>query len=214
MYIKSIIVSLMLLGLSCSSSNLQQSTKEVVDQTSKDLSKYSRAYFASGCFWCVEAIFESVKGVEEVISGYSGGKEKNPTYRQVGAGLTGHTEAVEIYYNPKVVSYKTLLKVYYGSHDPTTVDGQYPDFGTQYRSSIFYTNNAEKEAALSFKKDLEASGKYSAPIATEIVMYTKFWKAEDYHQDYEKLNPNQSYVQNVSVPRLNRFKTKFPELLK
>jgi peptide-methionine (S)-S-oxide reductase len=220
MYIKSIIVSLIVLGLSCSSSNIQKPSKEVSNselttkETDKDLSEYSRAYFASGCFWCVEAIFESVKGVEEVISGYSGGKEKNPTYRQVGAGLTGHTEAVEVYYDPKIISYNTLLKVYYGSHDPTTVNGQHPDYGTQYRSSIFYINEVEKNAALSFKSNLQKSGKYNSPIATEIVAHTKFWKAEEYHQDYEKLNPNQSYVQSVSIPRLNRFKAKFPELLK
>lgn len=183
-------------------------------QPTKDLSKLSKAYFASGCFWCVEAVFESVKGVEEAISGYSGGPEKNPTYQQVGRGLTGHAEAVEVYYDPTVVSYETLVKVYYGSHDPTTVNGQHPDFGRQYRSMIYYTNDKEKEIAEAFKAQLEASGKYSKPIATEIVAFEKFWKAEDYHQDYERLHPDNSYVRAVSIPRLNRFKEKFPELLK
>ena len=225
MYLKSIIISIMLLGLSCSSSNVQTTSNEVVSETPvnkeeavkespKDLSKYSRTYFASGCFWCVEAIFESVKGVEEAISGYAGGKEQNPTYEQVGSGQTGHTETVAVYYDPEVIDYETLLKVYYGSHDPTTVDGQHPDYGKQYRSAIFYTNNDEKKAALAFKEKLNKSGEYNKPIATQIAPLTTFWKAEDYHQDYEKLNPNQPYVKSVSVPRLNRFKAKFPELLK
>jgi len=178
------------------------------------LQKLSKAYFASGCFWCVEAIFESVKGVAEAVSGYSGGQANNPTYRQIGSGHTGHTEAVLVYFDPKVVSFKTLVQVYYGSHDPTTVNGQHPDYGTQYRSMIFYQSAEEKEIATSFKTALEASGAYDQPIATEIVPLVKFWEAEAYHQDYERLNPNNPYVKNVSVPRLKRFQAKFPELLK
>lgn len=174
----------------------------------------SVAYFASGCFWCVEAIFESVEGVSEAVSGYSGGKEKNPTYQQVGSGQTGHTETVMVYYDPKVVSYETLVKVYYGSHNPTTVNGQAPDFGTQYRSVIFYTNDSEKKIAEEFKSNLDKSGEYSEPIATEIVQFEKFWEAEAYHQNYERLHPDQGYVKNVSIPRLKRFQKKFPELLK
>jgi peptide-methionine (S)-S-oxide reductase len=179
-----------------------------------DFDKLKKAYFASGCFWCVEAIFESVDGVEEAISGYSGGKEVNPTYEDVGYGRTSHTEAVEVYYDPDIVSYSTLLEVYYGSHDPTTVNGQRPDFGTQYRSMILCNNEEELRLAKDFKKKLNASGEYSNPVATEIVRFAKFWKAEDYHQNYERLNPNNSYVRNVSIPRLNRFKKKFPLLLK
>lgn len=213
----SIILMLGMISLG-SCNNLKSNPKEnkttVQKPTQAELDKLSKAYFASGCFWCVEAIFESVEGVEEVISGYAGGKEKNPTYRQVSAGSTGHTEAVEVYYNPEIVSYETLLKVYYGSHDPTTVNGQYPDFGKQYRSVIFYTNEEEKKLAEAFKADLDASGQYSDPIATEIVPYETFWPAEDYHQDYEKKNPNQPYVRSVSIPRLKRFQAKFPELLK
>ena len=174
----------------------------------------SKAYFASGCFWCVEAIFESVRGVEEAISGYSGGKEKNPSYRQVSYGLTSHAEAVEVYYDPEIVDYQTLVTVYYGSHDPTTVNGQHPDYGRQYRSMIYYQNEEEKKIAEDFKSQLEKSGKYREPIATEIVAFEKFWKAEEYHQDYEKKNPNQPYVRNVSIPRLRKFQRKFPELLK
>ncbi len=196
--------------------NQQQSEQQPIITTRnvEILQDFSKAYFASGCFWCVEIIFESVQGVEEAVSGYSGGKEENPTYRQVSNGSTGHTEAVEVFYDPEKVSYETLIKVYYGSHDPTTVNGQAPDFGAQYRSVIFYQNDSEKKIAEEFKKTLEASGKYNKPIATEIVPFEKFWIAEDYHQDYEKKNPNQPYVRGVSIPRLKKFQAKFPELLK
>jgi peptide-methionine (S)-S-oxide reductase len=220
------LLSILIAGLffsSCTSNRTGEKTtinpeaKAVVIKNStstKKMSELSKAYFASGCFWCVEAIFESVEGVREAVSGYAGGTKENPTYQEVGGGLTNHTEAVEVYYDPDVVSYASLLKVYYGSHDPTTVNGQRPDFGTQYRSMILYTSEEEKKAAQEFKKELDASGTYSQAIATEIEPLTKFWAAEDYHQDYEKRNPNNSYVRNVSVPRLNRFKAKFPELLK
>ena len=178
----------------------------------KPLDQLSKAYFASGCFWCVEAIFESVKGVEEAVSGYAGGTEANPTYSQVSRGATGHTEAVEVYYDPEVVDYKTLVKVYYASHNPTTVNGQAPDFGKQYRSMILYTNEEEKNIAEAYKAQI--ADQYKEPIATEIEPLTRFWKAEDYHQDYERNNPSNPYIQNVSIPRLKRFQTKHPELLK
>ena len=183
-------------------------------KTKKDLSEYSVAYFASGCFWCVEAVFESVKGVEEAVSGYSGGTEQNPTYKQVSAGKTGHTESVKVFYDPKIISYNTLLKVFYGSHNPTTVDGQHPDYGKQYRSAIFYTTEDERLSIENYIKQLESSRKYDEPIATEVLKFKKFWDAEDYHQNYEKLNPNQPYVKNVSVPRLKKFQNAHNELLK
>lgn len=171
------------------------------------------AYFASGCFWCVEAIFESVRGVEEAVSGYAGGDTKNPTYQRIGTGRTGHAETVAVYYNPKVVSFETLVKVFFGSHNPTTVNGQHPDYGTQYRSIAFYTNDKEKTIISKMIFDLNKE-KYNGKIATEVIQLKKFYKAEEYHQDFEKRNPNQSYVRAVSIPRLNRFKAKFPELLK
>ncbi|RMG21591.1 MAG: peptide-methionine (S)-S-oxide reductase [Bacteroidetes bacterium] len=174
----------------------------------------SKAYFASGCFWCVEAIFESVKGVEEVISGYSGGEEENPTYELVSSGRTGHAEAVEVYYDSTVVSYETLLKVFFGSHDPTTPNQQGPDRGPQYRSVIFYQNETEKQLAEAYIRQLEESGAFPAKIVTEVVPFRAFYPAEDYHQDFEKKNPNQPYVRAVSIPRLKRFQQKFPELLK
>ena len=204
------------LALGCSNKeNIQEKTGYTTKaEKPVNLDGLSKAYFASGCFWCVEAIFESVRGVEEAVSGYAGGSEANPTYRQVSVGATGHTETVEVYYDPDVVSYKTLVEVYYGSHNPTTVDGQHPDYGRQYRSAIFYQNDQEKKIAENFKASLEASGEYDVPIATEIAPFEKFWIAEEYHQDYERLNPNQPYIKNVSVPRLRRFQEKFPELLK
>ena len=173
-----------------------------------------KAYFASGCFWCVEAIFDSVEGVQEAHSGYSGGKTKNPTYNQIGYGNTGHAEAVEVIYDPKVVSFKTLVDVFFGSHDPTTLNRQGPDRGTQYRSVAFYQNDTEKNAIESHIVKLIEEEVYSNKIVTEVTPLVKFYYAEEYHQDYEKINPENSYVRNVSIPRLNRFKAKYPHLLK
>ena len=172
----------------------------------------AKAYFASGCFWCVEAIYESVKGVDEVISGYSGGHTKNPTYEASNTGRTGHAEAVEVIYDPNIVSFETLVDVYFGSQDPTQVNGQGNDIGSQYRSIIFYQNEAQKQIILKKKEAL--AKKLNTKIAAEVYPFQKFWVAEDYHQNYERLHPNNPYIQNVSIPRLNRFKAKFPQLLK
>jgi peptide-methionine (S)-S-oxide reductase len=173
----------------------------------------SVAYFASGCFWCVEAVFESVIGVGDVVSGYSGGKASDAKYDLVSAGQTNHAEAVAVYYDSTKVDYTTLLKVFFGSHDPTTLNQQGPDRGAQYRSSIFYRNTKEKLLAQKYVKELLKKGTFSK-ITTEIVPLKAFYPAEDYHQNYEHKNPNNPYVKSVSVPRLNRFKQEFPELLK
>lgn len=178
------------------------------------LQKYDTAYFASGCFWCVEAVFESVKGVKEVVSGYSGGKEQNPTYEQVAYGRTGHAEAVEVFYDSKIISFEELVQVFFGSHDPTTYNRQGPDRGAQYRSIAFFKNNSEEKAIRNYIEALEKEMVYDAPIVTQVVAFEKFWKAEEYHQDFERNNPNQSYVRAVSVPRLNRFKANFKSFLK
>jgi len=172
----------------------------------------AKAYFASGCFWCVEAIYESIEGVDEVISGYSGGYTKNPTYESSNTGRTGHAEAVEVIYNPKIVSFATLVDVYFGSQNPTQVNGQGPDKGSQYRSIIFYQNDEQKQIILKKKEAL--AKQLNTKIAAEVYPFQKFWVAEDYHQNYERLHPENPYIQNVSIPRLNRFKAKFPELLK
>lgn len=183
---------------------------EPVEVSSQD--GMERAYFASGCFWCVEAIYESVEGVQEAISGYSGGHTKNPTYESSNTGRTGHAEAVEVIYDPEIVNFETLVQVYFGSQDPTQVNGQGPDRGSQYRSIIFYQNTEQKQIIEKVKA--EVAKDYEEPIAAEIMPFQRFWKAEDYHQDYEKNNPNNPYIRNVSIPRLNRFKSKFPEILK
>lgn len=212
---------LCLFTISCQSSTKKEASK-TTDETAKvefekpiqDLSEYETAYFASGCFWCVEAVFESVKGVKEAVSGYSGGTEKNPTYQEVGGGRTSHAEAVMVYYDPAEVSYETLVRVFFGSQDPTQYNRQGPDRGAQYRSIAFYKNDKEKEIIERYIKQLEEKEIYSKPIVTQVVPFDKFWKAEDYHQDYEKRNPNNPYVRNVSIPRLKRFQKKYPELLK
>lgn len=176
--------------------------------------KLDTAYFASGCFWCVEAVYERLYGVKEAVSGYAGGSTKNPTYEQVGGGGTGHAEALEVFYDPKLISYETLVKVYFGSQNPTQVNGQGPDNGSAYRSIIFYRNAAEQKIAETQKQLLADSGKFSAPIAAEIVPFTVFYNAEDYHQNYERQHPENPYVQRISIPRLRKMEALFPELLK
>ncbi|GGE17222.1 peptide-methionine (S)-S-oxide reductase MsrA [Psychroflexus salis] len=171
----------------------------------------AKAYFASGCFWCVEAIYESVYGVKKSISGYAGGHTENPTYEASNTGRTGHAEAVEIIYNPEKVSFKTLVDVYFGSQNIEQVNGQGPDRGSQYRSIIFYQNEEQKQIILNKIEDLQQT--YSL-VAAEVMPFEKFWIAEDYHQDYKKYHPNNPYIQKVSNPRLMKFKEKFPELLK
>lgn len=174
---------------------------------------FARAYFASGCFWCVEAIYESVKGVKESYSGYSGGHQENPTYESSNTGKTGHAEAVEIVYDPKVVSFETLVDVYFGSQDVTQVNGQGPDRGSQYRSIIFYQNEEQKKI---IDEKIAALNKELTPdeVAAEVYPFEKFWMGEDYHQDYEKNHPENGYIQNVSIPRLKRFQEKFRDILK
>lgn len=176
--------------------------------------KLSKATFASGCFWCVEAVFESIKGVREAISGYAGGDKEQPTYEEVGSGQTGHAETVEIYYDSNLVTYPQLLKVYFASQDPTQVNGQGPDNGSAYRSIIFYRNENEKQLADAYINELNKSGKYSKPIAAEVVPFKKFWEAEDYHQNYVALNPTVRYVQLESIPRLRRAQKELAELIK
>lgn len=182
-------------------------------QTKVVNSDLKKAYFAAGCFWCVEEVFESVKGVHEVYSGYSGGQELNPTYSQVSAGRTGHAESVEVLYDPKVVSYQTLVNVFFASHDPTTLNQQGPDKGKQYRSVIFYTTPSEKQIATNTINELLKAKTFNT-ITTEVLPFKSFWIAEDYHQDYIEHHPTNPYVQGVSIPRFEKFKAKMPEVLK
>ncbi len=172
-----------------------------------------RAYFASGCFWCVEAVYESVRGVEEVVSGYSGGHTKNPTYESSNTGRTGHAEAIEVFYDPTIVDFASLVDVYFGSQNITQVNGQGPDNGSQYRSIIFYQNEEEKTIVNQKVKEINATlGGRKA--AAEVKQFQIFWIAEEYHQDFEKLHPNHGYIRGVSVPRLKKFQKKFPQLIK
>lgn len=181
--------------------------------TQKAKSKYKDAYFASGCFWCVEAIFETVKGVDYAESGYTGGSIKNPTYETICTGKTGHAETVKVRYDTTVISYKELLRVFFNSHDPSTLNKQGPDYGTQYRSAIFYSNDYEKSLASEYIKQLKKDGKFKT-ITTQVEQLTTFYKAEAYHQDFEKNNPNNPYIKGVSHPRMDAFKKKSKELLK
>ena len=171
------------------------------------------AYFASGCFWCVESIYESLIGVEKVESGYSGGYTKNPTYYTVLTGKTGHAEAIKVYYDSNKISFNELVKVFFGSQDPTTLNRQGPDRGTHYRSIAFYSNENEKKIINEEIKRLLNNKTYQK-IVTEVKKFDVFYIAEDYHQDYKEKNPNNAYIWNVSVPRINKFKSKFSELLK
>ena len=176
-----------------------------------DTTSLEKAHFASGCFWCVEAVFESVKGVEEVYNGYSGGFTENPTYEDSNTGKTGHAEAVQIWYDPRIITFKDLVDVYFGSQNIDQVNGQGPDHGSQYRTIAFYNNESEKEIIDTKIADLKDQG---FSVGSQVAQFEKFWMGEKYHQDYERLHPNQGYIRSVSIPRLNRLKEKFPHLLK
>jgi peptide-methionine (S)-S-oxide reductase len=170
--------------------------------------------FGTGCFWCTEAIFQDVEGVISVESGYSGGHVANPTYEQVGSGLTGHAECLNIIYDPSKVTYDELLEIFWQTHDPTTLNRQGNDVGTQYRSVIFYHNQQQKEVAEKYKKELDKSGAYPHPIVTTLEPFTKFYKAENYHQSYYNENGNQPYCQFVIRPKVEKFRKVFKDKLK
>jgi peptide-methionine (S)-S-oxide reductase len=197
------------------------STQEPIDNQqpvysidNQDYSEYSKAYFASGCFWCVETVYESLEGVKEVYSGYAGGSTVNPNYYQVMTGRTGHAESIEIIYDESIIEFEMLLKVFFDSHDPTTMNRQGPDYGTQYRSIAFYSNEKEKEKINNYINLLSSNSIFGKNIVTEVKKLEDFYYAEDYHQDFEKKNPNNPYVQNVSIPRFKKFKKKSSSYIK
>lgn len=197
----------------CAAKNDSSSDKnEVISTTVK--ARLDTAYFASGCFWCTEAVFERVEGVVDVVSGYAGGDRPNPTYRQVSAGITNYAEAVRIAFDPEVVSYKMLIEFFYASHNPTQLNRQGPDYGKQYRSEIYYRTEEEKQWATERKEYLDKSGKYDSKVVTLITEFTNFYEAEDYHQDYYEHNPNQPYVYSVSRPKVEKFMKEYKEFLK
>lgn len=214
---KYIILSLFVLGFSFSScaqsknkpaNGKKEETKNMVPKEGLET-----ATFGGGCFWCVEAIFQDLKGVESVASGYSGGKVKNPTYREVCTGTTGHAEVIQIHFDPKVISFENLVRVFFTTHDPTTLNRQGADTGPQYRSAIFYHNEEQKEIAERMKKEF-APTIWDDPIVTEISPSADFYIAEDYHQNYFKDNPNQGYCRIVINPKVKKFREMYADWLK
>ncbi len=172
------------------------------------------ATFGAGCFWCVEAIFQRVDGVEKVVSGYSGGQVKNPSYKEVCQGTTGHAEVCQLTFDPSVVSFEELLEIFWKTHDPTTLNRQGNDVGTQYRSAIFYHNDQQKDIALTYKKKLNDANAFGKPIVTEIVPYKEMYIAEDYHQNYFNENGSQPYCNFVILPKVEKFEKIFKDKVK
>ena len=209
------LLALLSITISCAQNNQNTQKKDYKNIEPKEVPApegYEAAVFASGCFWCVEAIYESVVGVKESVSGYAGGHTKNPTYEDSNTGRTGHAEAVKIIYNPEKIDYKTLVDVYFNSQNVTQQNGQGPDRGSQYRSIIFYENDKQQKIIQDKIESLQPQ--YDDSIAAEVRPFEKFWIGEDYHQDYKKKHPNNGYIRNVSNPRFQRFAKKMPELLK
>lgn len=180
----------------------------------KDYSSYGVATFAGGCFWCTEAAFEQINGVVDVISGYSGGHSDYPTYELSNTGRTGHAEAIQIYYNKDIISFEKLLEILFVAHDPTQLNRQGPDRGTQYRSGIYYHSDEQKFAVETMINNLNESGVFGKPIVTEVAAYTEFWTAEAYHQDYYPQHPENPYVQRVSRPKVEKVAKVFKGILK
>lgn len=201
-----------LAGCNQSPSQNNKNLKDKMDQSQN--SKLQTATFGSGCFWCTEAIFEMVKGIESVVSGYSGGNVPDPTYEAVCSGKTGHAEVIQIKFDPSLVSYDELLEIFWKTHDPTTLNRQGADVGTQYRSVIFYHDEDQKQKAESYKSELDKAGIWKDPIVTEISPFTKFYAAEKYHQDYFEQNPNQGYCSFVITPKIEKFEKVFKDKLK
>lgn len=190
-------------------------TTQNMDEHTNNATKTETATFANGCFWCTETIFEELKGVISATSGYTGGETKNPTYKEVCSGQTGHAECLQIVYDPSVISFDELLEVFWETHDPTTLNQQGADIGTQYRSGVFYHNAEQKEKAEKYKEVLNKSGAFDKPIVTEITAFTKFYPAEDYHQQYFENNENTNpYCRIVIRPKLDKFRKVFKDKLK
>lgn len=180
----------------------------------KDKDKMELITLGSGCFWCIEAVFSELKGVESAISGYSGGKLENPSYREVVNGTTGHAEVIQVEFNPSIISIEDILEVFWNTHDPTTLNRQGNDIGTQYRSAIFYHDDAQRETAENYKNQLDVSGVFSSKIVTEITPFSKFYEAENYHQDYFEQNAEQPYCSFLIKPKVEKFRKQFKDKLK
>ncbi|HEY1038866.1 MAG TPA: peptide-methionine (S)-S-oxide reductase MsrA [Bacteroidia bacterium] len=204
-----------LVFFSCSEAQQKsESTQLTKKSTSMENNTMDTATFGAGCFWCVEAVFQNMEGVEKVVSGYSGGQVKNPSYKEVCMGTTGHAEVCQIIYDPKKVTFDELLEVFWKTHDPTTLNRQGNDVGTQYRSAVFYHTEEQKQKAEKYKAELDKSGAFEKPIVTEIVPYSVFYAAENYHQDYYNLNGSEPYCQFVVKPKVEKFKKVFKDKVK
>ena len=196
-------------------SNVSESKKiRVTMQESINKDSLEIATLGGGCFWCVEAVFDELKGVEKAFSGYSGGTKVNPTYREVCYGNTGHAEVINVYFDPKIISFEDILRVFFHVHDPTTLNRQGNDAGPQYRSAIFYHNDAQKASSEKIIKEIEESGLWSSKIVTEVTMFARFYSAEDYHQEYFKLNGHEPYCSYVISPKMAKFRKEFKDRLK
>jgi peptide-methionine (S)-S-oxide reductase len=203
---------LLIAGSSCGQKSKQATSTTMANESAHE--GLAIATFGSGCFWCTEAVFQNVEGVEKVESGYSGGKVKNPTYKEVCSGITGHAEVIQVHYDSAKVSFEELLEIFWKTHDPTTLNRQGADEGTQYRSVVFYHTEEQKKLAEKYKAELDKSGAFDNPIVTEISPYTEFYKAEDYHQNYYNLNGNAPYCSYVIQPKLEKFRKVFKHKLK
>lgn len=204
---------ILLVSLACSAQN-SNSKSTRMESSSKSNDSLETITLGAGCFWCVEAVFDQLKGVESVQSGYSGGKVKNPSYKEVCSGLTGHAEVCQVTYNPSVISLTELLEVFFSTHNPTTLNRQGADVGTQYRSAIFYHSEEQKELSEKIIAQLNDDKVFPDPIVTEVTAYTNFYHAEDYHNDYYELNGSQPYCRAVIKPKLDKFKKTFEDKLK
>ena len=203
---------ILLVFISCSDKNSYQAG--INNVALLDTQSLEMATFAGGCFWCTEAVFERVKGVRDVVSGYSGGFQKNPTYKQVSYGKTDHAECVQIHYDPSQVTYRDLVEIFFATHDPTTLNRQGPDIGKQYRSAVYYHSQDQKEITEAHIEKLTSDRVYSDPIVTEVKAYQKFYPAEDYHQDYYEKHPDHPYIVAIAKPKVEKFQKRFKDHLK
>lgn len=202
------------LGIAWAKEPKAPAQKERETQVTKDKDNLQKATFAGGCFWCTEAVFQQLKGVYKVTSGYTGGQTQNPSYEQICSGDTGHAEAIEISYDPKEITFAELLEVHFKTHDPTSLNRQGNDVGTQYRSSVFYHTPEQKAATEEIISELNAQKVYNDPIVTEVVPESVFYAAEDYHQDYYSNNPRQGYCAMVITPKVEKFRKIFADKIR
>jgi peptide-methionine (S)-S-oxide reductase len=212
--IGTLLVGAFLSLVACSNQSKNLPTEQIEDKTMEVNTKYDSATFGAGCFWCVEAVFQQLKGVQSVASGYSGGQIKNPTYKEVCSGLTGHAEVCRIVFDPQIITYKELLEAFWASHDPTTLNRQGADVGTQYRSVVFYHNADQKELAEKYKQRLNEENAFGKPVVTEISELKDYYKAEDYHQNYFNENGDAPYCSFVIEPKLEKFRKAFADKVK